>query len=53
MSSSCILTACNYISKDDDDYFNRTTLGNVQDIRERLAGFLMMEVINKKGELHF
>ncbi|PVH64317.1 hypothetical protein PAHAL_2G236100 [Panicum hallii] len=38
---------------DEDDYFNRTTLGNVQDIRERPAGFLMMEVINKKGEFHF
>jgi hypothetical protein len=27
-------------------------LGNVKDIRERLAGFLTMEVINPKGEFH-
>jgi hypothetical protein len=27
-------------------------LGNVKDIRERLAGFLMMEVVNTKGEFH-
>jgi hypothetical protein len=28
-------------------------IDNVKDIRERLAGFLTIEVINPKGEFHF
>lgn len=53
MPSSCILTTSNYISKDDKDYFNHATIDNVKDIRERIAGFIMMEVLNTKGEFHF